>query len=44
MKLPAVVIRDRGLTQIAPGTVTCLGLGPAPSELVDAITGKLPLL
>lgn len=44
MKLPAVVIRDRGLTQIAPGTVTCLGLGPAPSELVDVITGRLPLL
>jgi len=44
MKLPTAIIRDRGLTQIASRTVTCLGIGPAPSELIDAITGTLPLL
>ena len=42
--IPAVLIQDRGLTEVAPGTTTCLGLGPAPSDLVDRITGKLPLL
>lgn len=42
--LPASLIQDRGLTQIEPGTVTCLGIGPAPDSEIDAITGKLRLL
>ena len=42
--LVASIIHDRGLTQVAPGTATCVGIGPAPGELVDKITGDLPLL
>jgi PTH2 family peptidyl-tRNA hydrolase len=42
--LPVALIVDRGLTEIPPNTTTCLGIGPAPANKVDAITGKLSLL
>jgi PTH2 family peptidyl-tRNA hydrolase len=44
LDLPYALIVDRGLTEIPPNTITCLGIGPAPSEKIDALTGKLPLL
>ena len=42
--LPCVLISDKGLTQIKPGEITAVGVGPAQDKEVDKITGKLKLL
>jgi len=43
-KLPCELIRDRGLTQIKPGSITALGIGPISDKKIDKITSKLKLL
>lgn len=42
--ISAALITDAGKTVIAPGTKTCVALGPDTEEKIDQITGKLPLL
>src|SRR5512133_654694 len=42
--IPACLIEDAGRTVVPEGTITCLGLGPAEDETLDAITGELKLL
>jgi len=44
LNVPWSEVTDAGHTQIAPGTTTCISLGPAPEHLVDKITGNLKLL
>ena len=41
--LPHAIVRDAGRTQLEPGTVTALAVGPAPDDAIDAITGHLSL-
>lgn len=42
--VPAGVIQDAGRTQVAPGSRTVIGLGPAPIALIDQMTRQYKLL
>ena len=42
--IPSALIRDAGRTQVEPGSITALGLGPWNESELDKITGKLKLL
>jgi PTH2 family peptidyl-tRNA hydrolase len=44
LHLPVVQVQDSGLTQVPSGTITCIGIGPAPSDLIDEVTFELKLL
>jgi PTH2 family peptidyl-tRNA hydrolase len=41
--LPHAIVRDAGHTQLEPGTVTTLAVGPADDDEVDRVTGELSL-
>ena len=43
-QIPACLIRDAGRTVVSPGTITCLGIGPAAAKGIDSLTGALPLV
>jgi len=44
-QLPCSLIQDQGHTEFAGQlTYTAVAVGPAKAELIDEITGKLPLL
>ena len=43
MGLTVTVIRDAGLTELEPGTLTAMALGPSDEHIIDRVTGQLPL-
>jgi len=42
--LVTAVITDAGKTVIAPGTTTCVGIGPDSEGRVDQVTGELRMM
>ena len=42
--LVASVISDAGHTVVAPGTITCCGIGPADEKKLDTLTGMLKMM
>ncbi len=42
--LPNFLVTDAGLTEVPPGTITVLGIGPADVVELDKLTGHLKLL
>ncbi len=42
--LVVALITDAGHTHLAPGTPTCLGIGPDREEKIDTVTGTLSLI
>lgn len=42
--LPHAIIRDAGMTELPPGTLTVIGIGPAKTQAVDEVTKDLKLL
>ena len=42
--LTTAFIKDAGHTEVEPGTITCLGIGPDDEEKINKITGKLQML
>ncbi len=44
LKLVTGVVQDAGLTEIPPGTITAVVIGPDDEKKIDKVTGNLPLL
>lgn len=42
--IPVSLIKDAGRTEVKPGTVTAVGIGPASESKIDSITGDLSLI
>ncbi len=42
--IPTGIVADAGLTEIPPGTITAVVLGPDEAKKIDRVTGSLPLL
>ncbi len=43
-KIPCALVNDAGLTQLPPGTITTLGIGPWKKSEIDFFTSAMKLL
>ena len=44
LNIETIIISDAGHTEVPSGTKTVLGIGPAPNNIIDQVTGHLSLL
>lgn len=44
IKVHTCPIRDAGMTQVDPNTLTCAAFGPDSDSVIDSLTGQLKLL
>ena len=44
LNLISYMVTDAGHTEIPPGTITIVGIGPGPRKKIDKITGTLSLM
>jgi PTH2 family peptidyl-tRNA hydrolase len=42
--LVTATITDAGHTEVDPGTITCVGIGPDDEKRIDQVTGNLKLM
>jgi PTH2 family peptidyl-tRNA hydrolase len=43
-KINTALITDAGMTCVAPGTITCLAIGPENEDRIDTVTGSLKMM
>nr|MDO8114796.1 peptidyl-tRNA hydrolase Pth2 [Candidatus Sigynarchaeota archaeon] len=44
LNVPCEIVADAGLTELEPGTITALGIGPALETTIDPVTRTLKLM
>ncbi|WP_414836889.1 peptidyl-tRNA hydrolase Pth2 [Candidatus Nanohalococcus occultus] len=42
--ISAAAVRDAGMTEVPPNTLTAVGIGPAEEAKIDTVTGELELI
>lgn len=43
LDLPNFLVVDAGRTEVEPGSITALGIGPGDAATIDRVTSRLPL-